>query len=630
MRPTFRETVDKELSNLKFTENMRLSVIVHGRRRVHYTRRIVSIAAVFLLLLSGVTVFLSLRPDAAPDRIAVTSPIENPASENIYSSDNFDVILNSFSHEGMHLYLSYSLASRADHDVIVIRSPFEDDDINIQNRITIEETKVEPAFAPYAEQAIYLPAGGCIDFEMTVSMGSWLPGDTAELKLRFDFLKPAIDITPEKNISLTDAPLLILTDELHVDIAHAVTALTEIPIEIIPENQKYTIRDWPNDLWAHSMDRSYSDLPRQLAKDGVTEDDGERIDLEFSLYNQPGTLVVETDNPAHVEGVTMLFAEKYPDINIYYASPNEDTSCDIVITSTYSADFANMMANAGFIPYVDKNNDLYEVVNRLYPSIRAAITHDAYMPAALPIAMTAETPISWNPSGFAQLRLTESDVPETWHEFLELLQKLPELNGNSPMVTAFPWTMSVDEVKRTVFDELIYACAIELARDGSEFDPDHHYIRRLMLEFEKIDFEAICLPVGSAANSSSGSYLFSDHGMLAPCESEYNRTVQRPMPLSLFSNFEPVVNLQMTVAYIRSGCDSYSYAIEYLELLASEWRDDYAETFFADYIPAASSGITPESLAWYRSYIEHAELTPATLDADISKYLYDLYFYTDN
>ena len=101
-------------------------------------------------------------------------------------------------------------------------------------------------------------------------------------------------------------------------------------------------------------------------------------------------------------------------------------------------------------------------------------------------------------------------------------------------------------------------------------------------------------------------------------------------PLALFNTFKPVVNASMYCVFISAECDSYPYAIEFVELLMNARRDDYDELFFADYAPAADAGITSESLAAYQRYMEYLELTPATIDSGTSKYLYNKYFYADN
>jgi len=294
-----------------------------------------------------------------------------------------------------------------------------------------------------------------------------------------------------------------------------------------------------------------------------------------------------------------------------------------------------MLKTGSFIPYIAESKKLSQLYDRLYPTVQQSVSRNEIAvrtPAALPLAMTFETYLSYNPSGFAQLGLAEDDVPKTWLELLTFLQKLPDMNTGSLRVTAFPWDMNAAEVMRTVFDGIIYASATEMARDREDFDPDNHYIQRLMYEYEKIDFEALCLPVGSAGNvkGGSGSYLFGLHGAISPGEAEHTRANQRPMPLGLFDKFEPVVNAEMYCVFISADCDSYPYAIEFVEVLMAARRDDYDEIFFVDHVPARDAGITAESLAAYRQYMEYLELTPATLDSETSKYIYNKYFFADN
>lgn len=635
MRPTFRETADKKLSEMTFTENMCLSVIVRGRRRVHYVRRFAAAAAALIIILTGISAAVFFRPEIAPDNVASPGQALEYLSPTIFSSENFDVYVTEFDQAGMYIDMEWRLVSRADYDAIVIRSPFFDDEMKPQNKVEIAEISCEPEFPSYAEQAVLLPAGGQLSFSAQLSLNEWKPGEEALACVRFDFLKPAIGFTPTEFMTLTESPILIDLDGVHIDIARAATERTDNLNTVIPENEQIVVRDWPDDTWAYYKTCDYYYMPRWLETDGFVADEGEKIEVLFSLSNQPETITVMCPQTIYNTEAAAAFIEDNPDIQLLRIDPGSDVTADIIILDSTLPEYPEMIKTGSFIPYITESRNLSKLYNRLYPTVQESVSRNEInlrTPAALPVAMTFETYLSYNPSGFAQLGLTEDDVPETWLELLTFLQKLPDMNTGSLRVTAFPWDMNIDEVKRTIFDGIIYASAVEMARNREDFDPDNHYIQRLMYEYEKIDFEALCLPIGSAGNvpGGNGSCLFGLHGAIFPSEAEYTRTIQCPMPLALFNKFKPVVNASMCCVFISADCDSYPYAIEYVELLMNARRDDYDELFFADYIPAADAGITAESLAAYQQYMEYLELTPATIDSKASKYLYNKYFYADN
>jgi len=219
MRPTFRETADNKLSEMKFSETMRLSVIVRGRRRVHYVRRFAAAAAALIMILTGISAAVFFRPDSAPDYVASPGPTYEYTDLAIFSSENFDVYVTDFDQSGMQINMKWRLVSRADYDALVIRSPFFDDEMKPQNEVEITETACEPEFPSYAEQAVLLPAGGQLSFSAQLSLSEWNPGEEALASVRFDFLKPAIGFTPTEYVTLTESPILIDLDGLHIQSA---------------------------------------------------------------------------------------------------------------------------------------------------------------------------------------------------------------------------------------------------------------------------------------------------------------------------------------------------------------------------------------------------------------------------
>ena len=283
MKPTFKEAVDKQLSGIEFTDEMKLKVLLQVRRKRHFTKVVYAAVSgfVLLMLISFGSIF-ALKPHSD---ITVASPAHE--AHKVFSSANFDVIVTNMNQENDIVEINFSILSRADYDVMLMRLPFYDSNMKVTHQATISEISCIPSFPLSGQQVIYLAAGASLDFRITLDISRRTAGQDIVLTEKFDILIPAVEIIdPEKLTKLTPAhsgPFLIRLDEIHLDPILRLVVNEEYNPEVA-NSRLYKAIDWPNDYWSETdvMSR-YRWLGHTAVNTGLALENRESIKVEIIL-----------------------------------------------------------------------------------------------------------------------------------------------------------------------------------------------------------------------------------------------------------------------------------------------------------------------------------------------------------
>lgn len=172
MKPSFREAADKRLNELTFTDTMKLSVLVRGRRsaRPRYLRY-AAVACALLLMVSAFAL-LSIKPH--PDRIIIP---DLPAGQK-FSSPGMDIVVTSSSWDGYYLSIDYTVSSSFSEDTVIALAPFTSSDASL-----IEMTGGIPAAE---ETMVCLSPGKAVSRTAKLRIDGCKPGDTVEARLEAD------------------------------------------------------------------------------------------------------------------------------------------------------------------------------------------------------------------------------------------------------------------------------------------------------------------------------------------------------------------------------------------------------------------------------------------------------------
>lgn len=198
MKPTFREAVDKQLSGIKFTDEMKLNVLIQSRRRRHIHSAVFAVTACACAVFAG-AFFLYNRIPAPDPRIT-----DAPPSILTVSSENADIAINSCEWEGYYLNIDYTVSSKSQNVVQLKSSPFITADnalIETENGMPVSES---------TERALYLAPGESIQHTASLRADRCQPEDTVEIKL-------ASDIYTLDNSSIPEHVDTLITAEVPSD-----------------------------------------------------------------------------------------------------------------------------------------------------------------------------------------------------------------------------------------------------------------------------------------------------------------------------------------------------------------------------------------------------------------------------
>lgn len=271
MKPKFRDIADRQLSDVKFTDSMKLYVLVHGRRRFRrVSRSILAAACACLLLACALLLRFGVR-HSFPD--TVVSP-GNMSSQS-FSSQHCTVTITGCRWNGHKLSIDYAVTSNAGAPALIIRSPFY-----TESDALVEDSE-SVYFKAYAEEALYICPGETLELTSQLRAEDCHPGQTIAINLRVDMLAPVIDVLrPEELPASADGPFLVKLDERRVDIISGTRQVSGSSGSVSGSATEYI--DYPTAVWTSTLDRSYASLPIQLVRDGVASD-REKVEVCFTI-----------------------------------------------------------------------------------------------------------------------------------------------------------------------------------------------------------------------------------------------------------------------------------------------------------------------------------------------------------
>ncbi len=258
---------------------------------------------------------------------------------------------------------------------------------------------------------------------------------------------------------------------------------------------------------------------------------------------------------------------------------NKDGSTDIFVLPYEGTEF-NALKKRGYLADLSDNAEIAEKVNRMYPYIQDALKQDGKI-IAVPISLTGYT-FGLNYSMWKKIGGTEEELPKTWEQFFDWLEKLPErLEGTEATLTDNPY--AADSMSGTFISSIMYQYQMWLDKKGEGLVFNTPELSSLLKRANNMDYKSLGLQ--SWDDDIRGYTIEGNHilktSMPAPMGYEGMQN-EMPLPLSLKEGEDAIVPVQIFVACVNPFSEHAAEAKEFLALTMENLEYTAKYTFFAD------------------------------------------------
>lgn len=279
----------------------------------------------------------------------------------------------------------------------------------------------------------------------------------------------------------------------------------------------------------------------------------------------------------------------------------------------------------GYLADLSGNQTILDAVNRMSPAVREQVVWDGKL-VALPCALTA-TGWAANFKAFEAIGLTEADVPTTWMEMLDFVDRWTgELQDEYPDMQLLPGGRDI-ELKSDLFNQILQAQLLACQKNGQPVSFDTPAIRALLQKLEQIDFS----DYPGFGKSDGYSYgpdeapktLFDSGWNIAPTrrgfsmQDEGTRFV--PMALPLDGQSPALIDASLYVAVLNPKSSDNPQAIKFLEYCAENLD---AESRIA-LVPGANDPMEDpyfaERVRYHEEYVERIKFSMESADENEKK-----------
>lgn len=299
---------------------------------------------------------------------------------------------------------------------------------------------------------------------------------------------------------------------------------------------------------------------------------------------------------------------------------NRESETDIYTMDYEWSEFSALL-NRGFLTDMSGNAKIAADNAALYPYIREAVVKDGQI-VAVPVGINSGA-ISINRKVWKEIGGTEEELPKTWSQFMDWLETLPE-KVKDQNCRIFESYVSDTEFTWQVMQQILSEYEARLENAGGEFMFNTPELRDLLERVQKVDPDMLGLK--SQADLEEGYYEdYGDGEYKEPLLEIYSESTMRtwggmtPLMLSFEENEQPILPVNLTVAFINPYSEKADLAAEYLGLAARKQWQDAAYSLYSDMTEPVVYPYYEENHARSLKYLEEAKtlLNAAKSEQDI-------------
>ena len=275
---------------------------------------------------------------------------------------------------------------------------------------------------------------------------------------------------------------------------------------------------------------------------------------------------------------------------------NKDGNTDIYVVDYAGRQF-RALRDRGYLTAMEGNQQLEEYVERMYPFFRDALKQDGKL-VAVPINVFGSS-IGVSMKTWKMLGGTEEDLPKTWNQFMDWLEKdLPErIAGTEARVTMYDKSNFYWNVKSALITQ--YQARVN-SSEGKELY-NSPLLTEPMKRLDNLDWAALKIP-----EDEMNSFLWeSDNPPLlipdqSPCFTTWGDW-GKPLRLSFAEGEDPIIPVQLMVAIINPYSEHKEEAMEFLALTLKKLDTAGQYSLFADMTEPIEKNDTKD---WYKNVTE--------------------------
>ena len=283
--------------------------------------------------------------------------------------------------------------------------------------------------------------------------------------------------------------------------------------------------------------------------------------------------------------ISVILKEESNSINsdVLQSMMNQEDYIDVYILEYESKAF-NALLNRGYLKDLSDNKDIATDVERMYPYLKDAFKQDGKI-ICTPVQVNGQV-LGINLKTWAKLGGTEEELPKTWDEFFDWLEKdVPErIVGSDIKVCEDVGT----SFKGTIRLLLLYQYQMWMDAKGGEYQFNTPFLKDLLTRLNNLNTEA--LGMKDAYDEDDYGYIISyDADYVDPLISTYtqptvggNYNGAMPLPLAFDENDPPIVAAQVSVGFVNPYSKHPEEAREFLALILKNTTETAAATLFTD------------------------------------------------
>ena len=294
--------------------------------------------------------------------------------------------------------------------------------------------------------------------------------------------------------------------------------------------------------------------------------------------------------------------------DILQSMMNHDAHTDIYLLSYQSNEF-NALYNRGYLIDLSSNEKIAANTARMYPYIQDAVKQDGKI-VAVPVYAYGGT-LGVNVDTMKMLGMKEEDLPHTWSQFFDWMEKLPEIFENNQVKISWEDRLYL---RSMIMESMIEQYELWMEKKGDkEYAFNNPTLCDLIQRLNNLDYEGLRAREHVEYDEESEDDGYYDDGgdddNAVLMESYISTTMNGddyfiPLFLSFTEDEDPVIPAELEVAFVNPYSEHPQEAMEFLGLLMNNLDLWNQYTIYADKTEPIRSSNESDSLAMIQEAIE--------------------------